>query len=83
MELEKLLVNDNITASCQTNTLRFPSIVSKVTNNKKKLFTKAGKLFAKTTIAMRFNLLQVCPSAPLFVFVVLFIPSFNEQGNNG
>ena len=28
---------------------------------------------------MRFSLLQVCPSAALFVFVVLFIPSFNEQ----
>ena len=32
---------------------------------------------------MRFSLLQVCPSAPLFVFVVLFIPSFNEQEYNG
>ena len=29
----------------------------------------------KTTIAIRFNLVQVCPSVPFFVFSVSFIPS--------
>ena len=28
-------------------------------------------------IAIRFNLLQVCPSVPSFVFAVLFISPFN------
>ena len=33
--------------------------------------------FSKPTIASRFNLLQVCPSVPPFVFSVSFKPSFN------
>ena len=32
--------------------------------------------FSKTTISIRFNLLQVCPSMPIFVFIVLLMPSF-------
>ena len=32
---------------------------------------------SKTTIVIRFDLLQVCPFVPSFVFAVLFIPSFN------
>ena len=32
--------------------------------------------FSKPTIAIRFNLLQDCPSVPPFVLAVLFIPSF-------
>ena len=31
--------------------------------------------FSKITIAICFNLLQVCPSVPSFVFPVLFTPS--------
>ena len=34
-----------------------------------------GNKFSKTTIAIRFNLRQVCPSVPPFVSAVLFIPS--------
>ena len=33
--------------------------------------------FQKPTISVRFNLLQVCPSVPTFVFAVLLLPSFN------
>lgn len=36
-----------------------------------------GKQVFKPTIAVRFYLLQLCPSAPSFVFSLLFIPSFN------
>ena len=32
--------------------------------------------FSKPKIAIHFNLLQVCPSVPPFLIVVLFIPSF-------
>ena len=34
-------------------------------------------MFSKTPIAIRFNLLKVCPSVPIFVFAVQCIPSFN------
>ena len=44
---------------------------------KKNLKKLSGKKVFKTTIAIRFNLLQVCSSAPTFVFAVLLIPSFN------
>ena len=43
-----------------------PSILSKVTKNKNELW--------KTAIAIRFNLLQVCPSLTPFLFVAWFIP---------
>ena len=33
--------------------------------------------FRKTILAIRFNLLEVCPSLPPFVLSVLFKPSFN------
>ena len=42
--------------------------------NLKKL---SGQQVFKTTIAIGFNLLQVCSSAPTFVFAVLLTPSFN------
>ena len=32
--------------------------------------------FSNTTVAIRFNLLQVCPSVPPFSVVVVFISSF-------
>ena len=35
----------------------------------------------KPAILVRFNLLQVCPSVPTFVFAVLLIPSFNILSN--
>ena len=34
-------------------------------------------MFPKTAIAIRFNLLQVCPSVQPFAFAVVFIPSFH------
>ena len=34
-------------------------------------------MFAKPAIAIRFNLLQVCPSVQPFAFAVIFIPSFH------
>ena len=75
-ELEKLLVNDKTTVSCQTNC--HPSIISNVKNNKKELEkTVRKKSFQNHLFAIRFNLLQVCSSAPTFVFAVLLIPSFN------
>ena len=40
----------------------------------------SAKKFSKTTIAIRFDLLQVSPSVPPFEFATLlrkFIPSFN------
>ena len=43
-----------------------PSILSNVTKNKNELW--------KTAIAIRFNLLQVCPSLTPFLFVAWFIP---------
>ena len=44
---------------------------------KKNLKRLSGKEVFKTTIAIRFNLLQVCPTMPTFVFSALLIPSFN------
>ena len=35
------------------------------------------KLLLKFLIVIRFNLDQICPSVPSFVFALLFIPSFN------
>ena len=75
-ELEELLENDKTTVSCQRNCL--PSIISNVKNNKNEL-SKTVRLtnFSKPPIAIRFNPLQVCSSAPTLVFAVLFLPSFN------
>ena len=44
---------------------------------KKNLKKLSGSQVFKTTITIGFNLLQVCSSAPTFVFAVLLIPSFN------
>ena len=44
--------------------------ITKITDFEKLLVNKFS-----TTNAIRFNFLQVCPSAIPFVFVVLFIPS--------
>ena len=38
---------------------------------------KKKKTKTKTTILIRFNLLQFCPSLPPCMFVVLFMPPFN------
>ena len=52
-----------------------PSIISNVTNNKWAL--KNCYKFSNTTIAIRFNLVQVSPSLPPFVLAVLFVHSFH------
>ena len=65
---KKLLANDKIKASCSTNTLPKHYI---------KRYKQQKWTFQKPTTAIRFNLLEVCPSVPPFVFAVLFLPSFN------
>ena len=64
IELEKLLVNDKITVSCQI-------IVSQA------LFQTSLHYKQKPRFAIHFNLLQVCSSVPPFVFILLFIPFSN------
>ena len=54
---------------------RLSSIMSNVTNRKRWKTFRLTSL--KTAIAMRFNLLQFCPSVLSFVFAVLLLPSFN------
>ena len=50
--------------------------------NFKKLLTYQANKFSKTTITVRFNLLQVCPLVPSFVFAVSFILSVNVLSCN-
>ena len=49
----------------------FPSIKSIVSNNKNERY------FKKPTTSIVLNFLQVCPSVPSFVFLVLIIIPFN------
>ena len=73
---KKLLVNDKIKAFCSTKTLP-KHYIKRYKQQKWTLKTcYAIKSFQKPTIAIRFNLLQDCPSGPPFVLAVLFIPSF-------
>ena len=52
--------------------------IKRYTNNKSLNFEKlCGKQVFKNTTEIRFNLLQVCPSVPPFVFAILLIPSFH------
>ena len=62
---KKLLVNGKMTASCQMNVSQV--VFQTYTNNKNNL-CKTVKCF---------NLLQVCPCVPPFVFAVLFISSIH------
>ena len=64
--------NDKFTASYQTmKYLPKALCISNVANNKNELW----KLFWKTTIIIRFNLLHVCPSMPLLSEICcVFIP---------
>ena len=58
--------------------ISFPSIVSNITNSKMNFEKPVGLTsFQKPTNSVRFNLLQVCPSVPTFVFPVLSKPSLN------
>ena len=75
---KKVFINNkkHCTASCPTNVR--PKHISNVTNNKNEpLKTVRLTSFQKPTIAIRFYLLQVCPSFPPFVSATLFIPSFH------
>ena len=72
--LKKALCHQLHVLVCLKSQLRakqicLPSIISNVINNKNELW-KTVRLtsFQKTTIAIRFNLLQVCSIAPPFVF---------------
>ena len=73
MEIEKLLVNDKNHGFVSHKHV-FQALYQTIKKTKIKLL---GLQVLKNTIAIRFNLLQVCPSVPVFVFAELFIPSFN------
>ena len=55
--------------------LCLPLIISNVTNDINELAKLRLTSFQKTTISIRFNLLQVSPSLPPFRFAMIFIPS--------
>ena len=72
MELEKSLSNDKITASCYIK-----HYIERYKQQTQTLKNYEVNKFSKITNAIRFNLLQVCPSKLPFVFAVLFILSMN------
>ena len=74
MKVEKIIVNDKIAASCQTNNIMSTKLYFKRYKQQKRTLKNswANKL-PKTTVAICFSLLQVCLSMPPFVFVVLFM----------
>ena len=78
MTEKKLLLNDQITASCQTCRPK-PDNQTLQTIKKKKLTLLGSAEFLKTSkIAIRLIFLKgVCPFVPPFTCFVLFIPSFN------
>lgn len=65
MDLKKILVNDNIKASSRTNTSPKQYIKHWILTTTKHC---EAKNFSKITIAIRFSLLQVCPSVSPFVW---------------
>ena len=79
MAHEKLLVNDKITASCQTSMSTKHHNLSNVTSKKKMNFEKTVSLvsFQKTQYYCNPFQSQLCPSMALFVLVALFVPSFH------
>lgn len=79
MEHEKLLVNDKITASCQTSMSPKHHNLSNITSKKKKTLKKTVRLisFQETQYYCNPFQSQLCPSMALFVLVALFIPSFH------
>ena len=73
-------MNDKIRAASQSNNYVTQALYQKLKTSKWTLKTVRLTLnrFTKTTIEICFNLLQVCPSVPAFVFaLLLFIPSFH------
>ena len=68
MNIEKSLVNDKITALRKTNIP--PRRYFKRYKQQNKPLKNCYE-YLKTTIAIRFNLLHVCPSLPSFAFVVI------------
>ena len=69
MKIEKLLVNEKVTAPRQTNA----SLQHYFKCYKQVLTTCYANEFSKTTV----SILQVCPSVPPSLFAVLITPSFN------
>ena len=67
---KKLIANDKITPSCQTN-LSSKYFIKRY-NNKNILW----KLLGEQVFPIPFNLLYFCPSVRCFVSTVLFLPSF-------
>lgn len=63
IELEKLLVNEKITASCQTN-MSPNHHIKRYKQHKWTLKNCLASKFSKTIIPIRFNRLHVCPSVP-------------------
>ena len=70
----KLLVNDKRTVSRQTDISLLHNV--KRYKQQNELWKTVLSSFPKNHNCIRFNLLQVCPSVPLFLLAVLFIPSF-------
>ena len=88
MEIEKLLANDKITTLCETRRPSNRLLVRQITSPKH--FLKSYKQqnclaykFSNPRIAICYNLVQVCPSAPPFVSAVLFIPYFRACFHGG
>ena len=67
-----VLVNDKISASCQTNNYVTKFQMLLTTKRELWITVRLNYKFSKTTITIHFNLLQVCPSVPPFVFAFSF-----------
>ena len=65
------------TASCPTKKASYQTLQTTKMNPYTLLKTVRLASFQKPTIAIRFYLLQVCPSVPPFVLARLFISSFH------
>ena len=64
-------MNDEIRASCQAN-LSPKHYIKRYEQQKWTLKNCQVNKFSKSTIAIRFNIVLVCPSVPPFVFAVIY-----------
>ena len=74
-KLKESLVNEKITASCHTS-MSPMALYQNVTNTKRELWKTDRLTSSKTLNTIRLDLLQVCPPAHPFRFVVSFNPFF-------
>lgn len=83
MNIEKSLVNDKITALRKTNIP--PRGYFKRYKQQNKPLRNCYE-YSKTTTAIRFNLLHVCPSLPSFAFAAIrfgrLLPSVTQFGGS-